>query len=274
MLTEQISEIGHFSINYRGSHAKVYIGSLAAFLVAEKIEVKNLDKQVIESVNGTAYLNHYVTEFKRGAEYFDSRYRVSPNILFGSEAKEFGESLHHQYFHSKKELGGWNYWKKWVPQIITHKVVGDYGYHAGIISSFEEMAYEYSDLFNKYVFINCKQNEEITHTEFAPVNPTSTATDEQVKLSHSQIAMLHHYNNQSITRNNAETIAHRYGQTSGQKLLDIYGRMTSPLERTATAKNTIKNFCKVIPLLSGKGLELANKELVDAKKNNSKRLEK
>lgn len=117
---------------------------------------------------------------------------------------------------------------------------------------------QYQQIVNRYL---PDQSEPATSTPIA---------DERIKLTHSQIAMLYHYTNQPITRNNANAIAQKYGQTSGQKLLDIYGRMTSPLERTATAKNTIKNFSKVMPLLSGKSLELANSELADARRNNSK----
>ncbi|MBC3786481.1 hypothetical protein [Spirosoma utsteinense] len=112
-----------------------------------------------------------------------------------------------------------------------------------------------------------QSNKSLTSTPPADGN-------EPLELTHAQIAMLYHYRNQPITRNNADGIAQKYGQTSGQKLLDKYGKMTSPLERTADAKSTIKNFDKVMPLLSGDALQLANRELVEAKRNNSKRLGK
>lgn len=93
---------------------------------------------------------------------------------------------------------------------------------------------------------------------------------DQIKLAHTQIAILHHYIKQPITRNNAVGIAQKYGQTSGQKLEAIYKDLISPLTRTAKGKNRVKDIETILPLLSGEAKAMANKELVEARKCNKK----
>ncbi|GAB3931873.1 hypothetical protein [Larkinella terrae] len=199
-LTDQIKEEGYFPINSFGNHVRVYLGPLAAFLISENAKVKNSETQAIETVNGTQFIECYVTGFKKGAEYFDSRYRVPPSILFGPEAKEFGDGLHFQYYHSKKRLGGWNYWRKWTPRIINYESVNQYGYYAGIISRFEDMACEYPDYFKKYVFPSCKPSKDETEEENEKIGGKVVAEivvpgfDDPAKMQRGITSLVHQFN--------------------------------------------------------------------------------
>jgi hypothetical protein len=90
------------------------------------------------------------------------------------------------------------------------------------------------------------------------------------KLSHSQIAILHHYSKLPITSNNANDIARKYGQTSGQRLEATYRDLTSELVRTGKGKNRVKDIKAVFSLLTGTAKTLAEKELKDAIANNKR----
>ena len=104
----------------------------------------------------------------------------------------------------------------------------------------------------------------------APSHSTPKANDEQITLTHSQIAILHHYSGQPITRNNSNDIARKYGQTSGQRLETIYKELTSKLVRTGKGRNRVKDIKAVLPLLTGSAKVMAEKELISAISNNRK----
>lgn len=93
-------------------------------------------------------------------------------------------------------------------------------------------------------------------------------SNEQIKLTHPQIAILYHVCGQLITKNNKDDIAHKYGQTSGQKLLDTFCQLDDESVRTGPGRYTVKNYEKIIPLLTGAAKVLAEKELAEAKKKN------
>ncbi len=158
-LATEIKEAGHFQINHYGSPVQVYSPSVAAFFVAGAVEVQNSDNDgAIETINAFDYLPRYVAAFKKGAEYFNETYRVSANTLFGPEAEAFGANLHYQYNHSQNGLRGWNEFKN-SPLVITYRVIEEYGYYAGVLSGFDQMAHTYPAIFKKYVFSPCNHDQ-------------------------------------------------------------------------------------------------------------------
>lgn len=163
--SEEIKKNGYLLITYKSAEVKSYWGALVNFLSSQKAEVQNSKTQVIEVVDGTQFLDIYISAFKEGADYFDSKYGVSPNVLFGAEAKPFGEILHHQYYHSKKHIEGWLHWRSFAPHIVSYQIIKDYGYYAGIISRFDDMANEYPEFFKKYVLPPCKTDKHMESEE-------------------------------------------------------------------------------------------------------------
>ena len=103
-----------------------------------------------------------------------------------------------------------------------------------------------------------------------PAAATSTpiATDQNVKLTHAQIAIFYHLEGWTVNRNNAEEIARKFGQTSGQKLEETYRQLTSELVRTAKGKYTLKNYKALELLVSDKAKNQYIRELKDVKANN------
>ena len=103
---------------------------------------------------------------------------------------------------------------------------------------------------------------------------TSPPATNVTKLSHPQIAILHHYKKICITKNNAPEIARQYGQTSGPKLFETYKGLTSELMRTGEGRNKVKDIEIVSELLNGEYKILAIKELLTAKANKLSRQKK
>lgn len=85
------------------------------------------------------------------------------------------------------------------------------------------------------------------------------------KLSHAQIALFYIYSGQAITKNNAQNIAKRYGQTSGPKLHAKYNLLLSSITERTSPKNAAKNIEIVLKMLTEPGqIKRANDELVKA----------
>lgn len=148
------------------------------------------------------------------------------------------------------------------PNLIDHIRIGEVELDWQVIDTYlhTDALYNYAVFLERFNPEECKTVESdrrIVQTQQASVN-----------LTHSQIALLHHYNGQAINKNNADTIAAKYGHTSGKRLEKTYKDLISELNRTATGKYTVKNIVTVISLLSGTGLALAEKELGEAIKNN------
>ena len=111
--------------------------------------------------------------------------------------------------------------------------------------------------------LTVKQNE----TQ-APLK--SIATGEYTKLSHAQIAILYHIAKWPINQNNADEIARRYGQTSGQKLEKTFRDLTSELIRTAKSKYRVKDYETISSLVPLERKAVYDKELRVAVASNRK----
>jgi hypothetical protein len=90
------------------------------------------------------------------------------------------------------------------------------------------------------------------------------------QLSHPAIAILHHINKWPIHANNANDIARKYGQTSGQKLKTTYDDLTSELVRTGKGKYTVRNYESIKFFILDSYKAQYTKELGDAINNNKK----
>jgi hypothetical protein len=91
-----------------------------------------------------------------------------------------------------------------------------------------------------------------------------------MRLTHPQIALLYHLNDNLITDNNADEIARKYGQTSGQRLMIEYKNLSSQLVRTARGRYTVKNYKAIELLVDERYKDKVARELSDAIKNNKR----
>ena len=80
--------------------------------------------------------------------------------------------------------------------------------------------------------------------------PAEAVAVVQGKLTHPQIALFYIYTEQVITKNNAQSIAEKYGQRSGQKLHDTFNSLSTSLTERTAPKNAVKNIETVIKLLT------------------------
>ncbi|GAB4038713.1 hypothetical protein [Spirosoma jeollabukense] len=191
------------------------------------------------------------------------------------------DELGHFAVALKQQLTQSQNWKAIELDLKAEFIVGIYQYYNwynenAAYRSFFGIDSPYDIIFNVAQSTEREIVKYFPELAFKPLvsNISSTSAlstvDEQIKLSHSQIAIFHHYIDKPINKNNAEEIANKYGQTSGQKLATSYNQLTSPLVRTSRGKNRVKDINMVLPLLEGKAKGMAEKELKEAKANNEK----
>jgi hypothetical protein len=99
-------------------------------------------------------------------------------------------------------------------------------------------------------------------------------TDNSSKFTIRQIALKHVYENKSITRENGNSIAKKYGHHSGEKLFQVFTEYSSPTNRKGAPtnctekklRNKIELFESVIETLSEKYKEKAIGEVDNLKR--------
>lgn len=157
-LKNQIDIHGFFVAN----HVKIYTSELALFFCQDnEIPLINLDKQKEETINTYEYLKTYIEAYKEGEKYFEENFKVSPNIIYGENAKTYVEDLKLKY-NGAKNVGttrGWKFVKETYPTIVTHEEIKRVGYHSGIVSKLEEQVNKYPKLFATFE----NENNNINH---------------------------------------------------------------------------------------------------------------
>jgi hypothetical protein len=266
---------GDWSIKYGDIELNIYDPKLLAFLITPSVPVNVMDEkwwnqleespQVAESatINGRDYIQSYAEGYMSGIQYLTQTYVPTPDALY--EPMRI-ESIKYRY--DGNGLNNWSQWYGMMLGSISHEQVRESGYYAGILSELERLCKEHKPLKDvierRYPF----RAEEFRPKSAQQIKEPFPVSN--MKLTHPQIAILHHYLKQPINKNNADDIAKRYGQGSGQRLVAVYKELTSPLVRTAKGKNRVSDIKAVLHLLTGTTKELASKELRDAEGNNSK----
>jgi len=147
-LKNQIDIHGCFIAN----HVKIYTPQLALFFIQNEIQAVNLDTQKNENINTYEYLKTYIEAYKEGEQYFENEFKVSPNIIYGENAKPYIEDLKIKYSGVKKvgETRGWKFVKETYPTIISHEQIKKIGYYSGVVNKFEEQVNKYPQLFKNF----------------------------------------------------------------------------------------------------------------------------
>jgi len=255
----EIENNGCLKVKTETDTVKIYTPELAVILNSKELSAFNMDTQTETTINGWDYLNTYIEAYKEGEQYFETEFKVSPDTLYGANAKQYVRDIHLNFFHVQHTGAneGWGYVKEQYPTTLTHKVVKEYGYYSGIVNKVEEQVKKYPLQFA--TFDKCEHN----------LPPQQTKTE---KLKVPQIALIHIYENILITRENAVEIAAKHGYTaklSGEGLYQDYLKYVKVNDRkakpTAETKKTLKNkielFESVVNYLSDNSKQRAIDEI-------------
>jgi hypothetical protein len=156
-------------------------------------------------------------------------------------------------------------WKKWLNVTdLTETATGI------VFKGLSEFSDEFKEntLKNDEVLVFCQI--ELEYLKSLPAEQPNKPEAIEQRLRLKQIALIHAYNGNKITRENAGTIAGKYGYTTkNSRLYQNYLAFIKSNERTAiptaetkkTLNNKIELFESVLPHLSTKGLQLAKDEI-------------
>ena len=137
---ERFGKSFFYNVSYKGYEAKVYVFELYKILSNESFPL--FGKK--ETLNGLSLIPIYIEGFKKGKEFFKSKYTVSTEILF-QNINEYVKTLQTCYCHKEQGQGkrGWC-WYSWnYPFIFNDEKIKEYGYFAGIISEIDELKEHY-----------------------------------------------------------------------------------------------------------------------------------
>jgi hypothetical protein len=165
-LKSQIDNNGSFEVKEGNEIFKIYTPELATILISKELPANNLDLKTETIVNGFEYLETYFKAYKDGEQYFEKEFKVSPNTLYGTNAKHYVKDLHLNFFHVKHTgtNEGWGYVKKQYPFILTHKAIKEYGYYSGIVNKVDEQVKKYPKLFENFEI--CEESITVNDNDF------------------------------------------------------------------------------------------------------------
>jgi len=127
------------------------------------------------------------------------------------------------------------------------------------------LAFEYKIALANYVIEGMQMVLARNNIEVAKTKNGDEDTGD--KLTHSQITLLYIYTHKPITKNNAQEIAQKYDQTSGQRLVTTYKKMLKTSTERISSKFAVRDIEEVIKRISEPShLKRAQDELKQAKK--------
>jgi hypothetical protein len=159
-LKGQINQKGSYNIKIDNQLIKIYTPELAYLLTTKEFPALNYENNEKTTINGLDFLKTFVDEFKKGEDFFETEYKLSPNTLYGSNAELYVKNIHQNFFHTI-HVGlqeGWQFVKYSYPFLITHQEIKKYGYYSGIVSKVEEQIKKHPQIFEK--FDKCEHNQE------------------------------------------------------------------------------------------------------------------
>lgn len=165
-LQSEIAKRGFFNRTEGIETIKIYTAQLAVYFSSVELPVKNLDTQTETKIKSEEYIRTYIEGYKRGEQYFETNYKVSPEFMFGAGAKNYVNDIHMKYFHLKHGGNeGWVYVKNVETFILTHKIIEEYGYYSGLVNKVEQLIIEHPRPFA--AFEKCEHN--IQPQQVAPI---------------------------------------------------------------------------------------------------------
>ena len=156
------------TLSESGQKIPIYNPRLATLLTTKEIKV-NRDHQKKDSFNGNQYRETYIKGFTEGVQFFAENFKVSTDILYGTNSDVYIRGLHDQYFHiGKSKFDGWNYGIEMYPVAgITHKEIFKYAYYSGLAHCVKVELHKHGKLFEKFRFDKCIKNKK-KHAQGVP----------------------------------------------------------------------------------------------------------
>lgn len=139
---------------------KVFTSELAFLFWSEQISLQKMGSEIYETVNGIEYFNSYIEGYKNGEVYFEEKYKVSSDTLYGKNAEVYVNELCINYFFVE-HVAFWNGWqqiKNQYPLSFDHRIMKQYGFYSGICSCVDELVKKYPVLFK--TFGDCRPKEQ------------------------------------------------------------------------------------------------------------------
>jgi hypothetical protein len=159
----QIENNGYFIIN----GIKVYSAELVVLFMSDNIHVKNKFTGEDCFLNGFDFLKIFISSYQEGQKYFNENYKVSPDILYGTNAQSYASDLHNKYFHVQ-EYGvneGWIFVKNMYPIFISNEAISKHGYYSGVISQADEELKKHPTLFMTFESCSESKSEKLLEIE-------------------------------------------------------------------------------------------------------------
>ena len=156
----------NYNVSDKGYTAKVYVLELGKILCNNAFPLIG----TTETLNGKTLIPVYVEGFKRGREYFNSEFAISPDTLYRN-TDTYLKSLHHCYFHAEPRGGKhcWVYYKETYPFQFNEGTINEYGFFAGVLYEVDELQRKHPRLFA--TFDKCERN--------LPPQQTGTETEQE-----------------------------------------------------------------------------------------------
>ncbi len=155
--------------------SKCYSPEISFILTTKRLAVYNQASKQNENINGTDFIETYEKAFEDGVNEFNKNYGITPNTLYGDNAKFYVQDLHMNYAHKLIDgiYDGWRFVQASYPIMINHQIINKYGFYAGMVSSLSEIINSYPILFK--TFEECQHepmeqisNKQKNHLDFDP----------------------------------------------------------------------------------------------------------
>jgi len=192
----KINNEGFLNVEVEKETVKIYNPQLAVILTSNELPAKDLDTQTETTIDSWEYLKTFVAAYKEGEQYFETTFKVSPEIMFGAGAKNYVNEIHMNFFHLQHRMNeGWVYVKKAEPLILTHKAVKEYGYYSGLVNKVEQLIIEHPRLFA--AFEKCEHSMQPQQVE-TKTEKLKTILSEHGFFELTKVKQLSEQNKQSL----------------------------------------------------------------------------
>ena len=146
-----IEQSGSDYLRNNGAKIKLYTPKLAYLFSNPTLEVYNLRLQKSEIVKTDIFFKAYYEGYKEGQNFFNERFNVSPEILYGAGSKKYAKDIGHNYsfadVNQNSAIKGWQYVKHYNNEVLSIQDVKQQGYYSGIVDKVEVLVIQYPHLF-------------------------------------------------------------------------------------------------------------------------------